>query len=153
MHRLSLLLLPALVAACQPMAAPAASPPAAAPPSAPMAMATGFPMATYTTTMVAADVPAGAPADMASQLVGSWTIAFGDNGHAMVSLNGRQMVDAPFTVSGNVLTLTEDTGEYACHSTARYNWHATATELHLSKLEDACDGRAAVLTAHPLVRR
>jgi len=152
MHRLSLLLLPALVAACTPMSTPVASPP---PPPPPMAMTVvqGFPMVTYTTTIAAGDVPAGAPADMAAQLVGAWTIAFGDNGHALVTFNGRQVVDAPFSVSGNVLTLTDDTGDYACHSTARYNWHATATELHLTKVEDACDGRELVLTKHALVRR
>ena len=151
MRTLSLLLLPALVAACTPMA----DPPATIPASADRVMATpaGFPVATYTTTIVAGDIPAGAPADAAAQLVGAWTIAFGNNGHALVTFNGRQVVDAPFTVNGNELVLTQDTGEYACNSTARYTWHATATELHLTKVEDACNGRALVLTKHALVRR
>ena len=151
MRTLSLLLLPALVAACTPMP----DPPATIPPSADRVIAApvGFPVATYTTTIVAGDIPAGAPADAAAQLVGAWTIAFGNNGHALVTFNGRQVVDAPFTVNGNELVLTQDTGEYACNSTARYTWHATATELHLTKVEDACNGRALVLTKHALVRR
>jgi len=152
MRTLSLLLLPVLVAACTPMATPSAAPPMAPPPAADMAPA-GFPMVAYTTTIAAGDIPAGAPADAAAQLVGAWTIAFGNNGHALVTFNGRQVVDAPFTVNGNELVLTEDTGEYACNSTARYTWHATATELHLTKVEDACNGRALVLTKHALVRR
>jgi hypothetical protein len=90
---------------------------------------------------------------MASQIVGAWVIDFGANGHAPVTLNGRQVVDATFTVNGNQLVMGTDTGEYACNATARYTWHAAGGELHLTKLEDPCDGRAIVLTAHPLVRR
>src|SRR4051812_45190259 len=151
--RLSLLLLPALAAACT--TAPAAAPAPMSPPPAPpaMAMSGGFPTGTYTTTIAEGDVPANAPADMRSALVGAWTIAFGSNGHAMVTYNGRQVVDAPFEVSGNQLTLTDDTGESACHSTARYTWHAAGNELHLTTAGDACDGRMVVLTRHPLVRR
>ncbi|HKP74848.1 MAG TPA: hypothetical protein VJT67_04860 [Longimicrobiaceae bacterium] len=152
MPRLSmLLLLPLLAAGCT-TTTPAAAPAPAPPP--PMAtMGGGFPMVTYTVNIADADIPAGASADMRGALVGAWVIAFGNNGHAMVSVNGRSVVDAPYTVSGNTLTLTEDSGEYACHSTGTYTWHATATELHLTKVNDPCDGRAVVLTAHALVRR
>jgi hypothetical protein len=155
MPRLSMLLIPALAAACTTMSPT----PAPAPPPAPMAMshdmtvADGFPMVGYTTTIADADVPASASADLRSAIVGPWVIAFGSNGHAMVTYNGRQVVDAPFSVSGNTLTLSDDSGDYACHSTGHYSWHATATELHLTKLDDACDGRAIVLTAHALVRQ
>ena len=152
MPRLSLLLIPVLAAACYTAPAPAPAPPPMAP-MGNMAHADGFPMVAYTTSIVDGDVPAGAPADLRSAIVGGWVIAFGGNGHAMVTFNGRDVVDAPFTVAGNTLTLTEDSGEYACHSTGRYTWHATATELHLTKVEDPCDGRAIVLTAHALVRR
>ena len=149
MPKLSLLALVALAAACTPMGPG----PVITPPAAPMAMAAGFPEGSYTVTLAASDVPAGAPDDMRTSLVGNWVIAFGHDGHAMVSVNGRQVVDAPYSVSGNELILTDDTGEYACHSNARYTWHSTSTELHLSRVEDACDGRAVALTAHPLVRR
>jgi hypothetical protein len=118
-----------------------------------MAMSGGFPMGTYTTTIAEADIPANAPADMRSQIVGAWTLTFGSNGHAMVTYNGRQVVDAPFQVSGNELVLTDDSGDYACHSTAHYTWHAMGNELHLATAADACDGRMVVLTRHPLVRR
>jgi hypothetical protein len=152
MSRLSVLLLPALVAACTPMSTPAAAPPMA-PPAANMAPA-GFPMGTYTTTVVAGDVPAGAQAGMSDAIVGPWAIAFGSNGHALVTFNGRQVVDAPFTINGNQLIFSgDDTGEYACHSQARYTWHAAGNELHLTRLEDTCDGRPVVLIAHALVRR
>jgi hypothetical protein len=153
MPKLSLLLLSAL-AACTTTAAPASPPPMSSPPpTAPMSMGGGFPVATYTTTIVAADVPSTASAEERAGVVGAWTIAFGSNGHATVSYNGRQVVDAPFQVSGNQLMLTDDSGEYACHSNARYQWHDAGTELHLIKVEDSCAGRVVALTAHPLVRQ
>jgi hypothetical protein len=153
MAKLSLLALAALAAACTPMGPGPVVGPESAPMAAATATAAGFPNATYTTTIAASDVPASIPADMRGQMVGAWEIAFGGNGHALVTFNGRQVVDAPYTVSGNQLLLTDDTGDYACHSNARYTWHATATELHLIRVEDSCDGRMVALTAHPLVRR
>lgn len=149
-NRLSLFLVPAFLAACTPAPAPAPAP-MSPPPS--MSMSGSFPTGTYTTTIAEGDIPASAPADMRSAIVGAWVIAFGDNGHALVNFNGRQVVDAPFQVSGNQVTLTADTGEYACNSTAHYTWHAMGGELHLTRVDDACDGRSVVLTAHPLVRR
>ena len=155
MPRLSLLLLPALVLACTqtppPAAPPMAVPPAAAP--TPMTVVDGFPHGTYTTTIVAADIPASAPEEARGQISGAWVIDFGTNGHAPVTLNGRQVVDATFTVNGNQLVMGTDSGEFACNATARYTWHAAGGELHLTKLEDPCAGRSVVLTAHPLVRR
>jgi hypothetical protein len=146
MPRLSLLLVPALALACAPPSTTASSP-------GPSNDRMSFPVATYATTIVDADVPATAPADMRSGLVGRWVIAFGDNGHALASFGGRQVVDAPFTVSGNEITFTADSGEYACGTSGRYTWHATATELHLTRIEDPCDGRAIALTAHALVKQ
>ena len=153
MPRPFLLLLPLLVAACS-MGPASEPPPAPAPaPASNVAPApAAFPSGTYTTTIVDGDFPPSAPADMRTSIAGPWEIAFG-NGHALATFGGRQVVDAPYTVSGDELTFTVDSGEYACNSTARYRWHATATELHLIKVDDPCDGRAVVLTAHALVRK
>ena len=152
MPKLSLLLLTALAAACT-TAGPAPAPAPAPPPSGPVAATDGFPRVAYTTTIVAADVPATASAEERAGIIGSWVINFRSDGHAIVTYNGRQVVDAPYQVNGTELLLTEDTGEYACHSNARYRWPATATELHLIKVEDSCDGRVVALTAHALVRQ
>jgi len=149
MRKLSLLLVPVLAAACTTAPGPDPAPPG--PPA--VTVSRGFPMGTYTTTIAESDVPASAPAELRAGLVGTWTIAFGANGHAIVTYNGRQVVDAPFQVNGNQITLTDDTGEYACHSTARYTWHAMGNELHFTRVEDTCEGRVIALTARPLVRR
>jgi hypothetical protein len=118
-----------------------------------MATTNGFPTGTYTTTIVAGDIPSAASAEERAGLAGPWEVAFGGNGHALVTYNGQQVVDATYSLSGRDLTLGEDTGEYACHSPARYTWHAAGGELHLTPVADTCVGRQTVLSAHPLVRR
>ncbi|HEX8242548.1 MAG TPA: hypothetical protein VF541_03610 [Longimicrobium sp.] len=133
MSRLPLLVLP-LLAACATMA------------PAPTGLATG----TYTTTIVAADIPAGAPADMAAGEVGIWRFTVMGNGHALVSFNGQQVVDATYQVNGSEITFgADDTGEYACHTPARYTWRISGGQLYFTRVEDGCEGRVIALTAHP----
>jgi len=152
MTKLSLLLLPALAAcaAATNSAAPSAAP--AAPPT--MAISAGtFPAGTYTATLVDADIPASAPADMRTGMVGTWEVTFDGSGHLTARYGGNTMVEGAYTVNGSQITFGEDTGEYACHTPATYNWHATATELHFMKVNDSCDGRAIALTAHAWTKR
>ncbi|HEX8907264.1 MAG TPA: hypothetical protein VF771_20600 [Longimicrobiaceae bacterium] len=149
MKTLTLLLLPAL-AACA-TATPEATP-AAAPPAAPAAAAApaGIGAGTYTSTIAAADIPAGAPADMATGMVGEWQLVTNGSGQAMVSYNGRQVVTAPYQVNGNEITFAaNDTGEYACNAAGRYSWRISGGQLYFTKIEDTCQGRAIALTAHP----
>ena len=140
MSRLSLLLLPAL-AACA-MAGPAAMP-------APTTIAPG----TYTTTIVEADIPAGASADMRTGIVGNWEIIVHGPTHAVVRVNGREVVSAPFELQGNQITFQEDSGEYACHAVGRYSWAMSGSTLRYTRIEDSCDGRYVVLTAHPWTKQ
>jgi len=100
--------------------------------------------------MAPSDVPAGAPDEMKTGLVGNWDITVHGPTHAVVNVNGRQVVGAPFTLNGNEIDFSaDDTGEYACHDAGRYTWSMDGGMLHFTKIEDACAGRAAVLTAHP----
>jgi len=153
MPRLPILLLLPVLAACATAAPDPDGMPSGTPATMAATPAAGIPSGTYTTTIADADVPASAPADMRSQIVGAWEIVMDGSGHAMVRFGGRQVVDAPYTVSGNEITFTEDTGEFACRSSARYTWQASGGQLRFTKVEDSCDGRAMVLTAHPLTRR
>ncbi|HEX6747552.1 MAG TPA: hypothetical protein VF092_09715 [Longimicrobium sp.] len=150
MTKLALLLLPAL-AACSTATTTAAPP---APPPAMAASPGTFPAGTYTATLVDADVPASAPADMRTGIVGPWEVTFDGNGHLTARFNGNVMVEGPYTINGSQINFGgDDTGEYACHSAATYNWHAAGNELHFQKVNDSCDGRAMAITSHAWTKR
>lgn len=166
-HALVLLLL----AACAPPppdpplapAAPEAPAAAEAPAAPPAPMAPAAPDAPaapaaitgdYSVTLAAADIPAAMPDSMRQQMIGSWIIALHDGGHFVVTHNGREVVQGPYVVSGNQVTLTAgDSGPYACRTTGSYTWQMSNDRLTLTRVRDQCDGRAMVLTTRPLTRR
>lgn len=167
MSRLALVLL--LLAACAPPPpdpAPPAPAAAAAPaaPAAPMAPAApdapaapAAPAAItgdYTVTLALADVPTAMPDSMRQQLVGTWVVALHDGGHFVVTQNGREVVDGPYSVSGNQFTLgAGDRGPYACRMAGTYTWQMNNGQLALTRVQDTCDGRVVVLSTRPLTRR
>jgi hypothetical protein len=150
MARLSLVLLAAL-AACTPASTSTMPPPPQ--PAAAMPMPAGIGNGTYSTTIVAADLPAGASADMQSGLVGMWELVVDRPGHAVARYNGQQVVETQFEVQGNQVTFSNDTGQYACNTPGSYTWETTAAGLRFTKVNDPCDGRAVALTVHPWARR
>jgi len=107
-----------------------------------------MPTGVYAATIAAADIPASAPADLQSGMVGAWQLVFDAPGHALVRYNGEQVVDAPFTVRGNQITFGDDSGAYACHDTAHYTWQMAGAGLVFTKMDDSCEGRALALTLH-----
>ena len=151
MRTCTLLLFGAL-AACTPASTGTMPPPPPAPDAA-MAAPPGISSGTYATTIAAADFPASASADMQSGMVGTWELVMDRPGHAVARYNGQQVVETEVQVQGNQVTFTNDTGQYACGTPGRYTWEMTAAGLRFNKVEDACDGRAVALTAHPWARR
>ncbi|HEU0078339.1 MAG TPA: hypothetical protein VFQ76_11855 [Longimicrobiaceae bacterium] len=108
----------------------------------------------YTVTIAAADIPAAMPDSMRQGMIGTWNIALHEGNHLLVTYNGREVVQGPYMVSGNQLTLpANDTGPYACRSAATYTWQMSDGQLSLTRVQDTCDGRALVLTRRPLMRR
>lgn len=149
MTRLSLVLLAAL-AACAPASSGTMPPP---PPPAAMSMPAGIADGTYSTTIAASDIPAGASADMQSGMVGMWELVVDRPGHAIARYNGQQVVETGFEVQGNQVTFSNDTGPYACNAPGTYTWEMTAAGLRFTRVNDPCDGRAVALTVHPWARR
>lgn len=162
MSRLALVVL-LLLAACAPPPPPEAAPAPAAPAAAPAPAAPAVPDAPaappvvtgeYTVTLATADLPATMPDSMRQQITGTWVLALHDGGHAVVTQNGREVVQAPYVVSGSQFTLTaDDTGPYACKSEGRYTWQMSDDRMTFTRVQDECEGRVAVLTTRPLVRR
>jgi hypothetical protein len=145
MPKLTLLLLSAAaLAACTPMS------PSPAPASTTAAAPATFMAGTYTTNIVAGDIPAGAPDDMRTGLVGMWSVAMDGNGQLAASYNGQQVVTGTYQVSGNEITFgADDSGTYACHTAGHYTWRASGGQVFFTRVDDTCAGRALALTAHP----
>ncbi|HSU12899.1 hypothetical protein [Longimicrobium sp.] len=152
MRRLALPLAALLAAACAPAAM--STPPAAAPP----AMATAAPamggiIGNYTVTLADSDVPSAMPADAHAGLVGAWTVAIHPGNHFVATFKGNQVVEGHYEVNGNQITFpVGESGEYACTDPATYTWRRSGNQLTFAQVgQDACAGRAVVLTSHPLI--
>ena len=108
----------------------------------------------YAVTLALADVPTAMPDSMRRQMVGTWVVALHDGGHFVVTLNGREVAQGPYAVSGSRFTLpTGDSGPYACNSEGRYTWQMNNDQLTFTRVQDECEGRVVVLTTRPLMRR
>ncbi len=114
-----------------------------------------IPAGTYTTTLTKADVRGRVKSTPVDSMVGAWTVAFDDNGHFTVQRNGVQVVDgvAQPRAGHRVYFDAKDTGSGACHSPATYRYAVRGDRLTFHTVSEGCDGRLAVLTAHPLARK
>jgi hypothetical protein len=114
----------------------------------------GIPAGSYRTTLTKADLTGRVKAEEVDSVAGPWVLAFDATGHMTVQRNGQQVVEgtAQLKPGHRVYFDAKDTGPYACHMPATYRYAVSRTRLTLTKVSDKCDGRAAVLTAHPLAR-
>jgi hypothetical protein len=108
----------------------------------------------YTVTLAAADLPATMPDSVKQRTIGTWTLSLHQGVHYVGSQNGREVVDGPYSVSGNQFTLPAgDRGPYACRTTGTYTWQMNNDQLTFTRVQDQCEGRARVLTTRPLTRK
>jgi hypothetical protein len=147
MPKLATLLL-ATLAACSTMPAGTGSPPTVAP--APATFGPGV----YSVTLAESDLPyAAVAAGRASRMVGTWEMAVDASGHAVIRLNGQQVVEMPYQMQGNQLTLAEGTGPFACSGPGRYTVEATAGNVRFTMVQDSCAGRVDALTSRAWTRQ
>ena len=118
------------------------------------APATAVLRGTYSTTVVRADIPHDAPADVADSVPGKWSLTFAAGKPVMVALNGKAVVTAPATFHADTMSLgADDTGPDKCGVGAVYTYALTkGTLVFRSVGEDKCAGRWVVLTKHPFKR-
>jgi hypothetical protein len=99
----------------------------------------------------AADFPVGA------YTIGEFTITFADAGQYRVSKGEEVVVEGEYKVNGDQLLLTDKGGSMACSAagqqTGTYRWKYEGDALTLTKVEDACPGRSAAITAAPWKRK
>jgi hypothetical protein len=149
MRKLSLVFLPLLVA-CAPAPGPTADGPAPAAQTA-ASTSTAAIAGDYTVTLAASDLPAAAPQELRTRVAGAWTMAFHGPNHFVGSLNGRQVLEGPYRVSGNqVMFSTGESGPYACNTPATYSWRTTTGRTVFALVgTDACAARILWMTSRP----
>jgi hypothetical protein len=108
-----------------------------------------FAPASYTTTLTPADVPVG--------LAGPWGLTVDSDGRFATKHDGEPVVEGSYTLQADRITFTDERGPLACQGPTRgsgtYSWALAAGHLTLVVVEDACPGRAAVLSSHPWTRQ
>lgn len=104
--------------------------------------------------MLAAPAFAEQPFPVGEYTSGKVTMQF--DAHSSTQLRiGKQIVDdGTYTATADRLTLTDKSGPMACPAdqTGTYRWTYAGDALTLTKIDDACEGRAGDLTAHPWKR-
>lgn len=105
--------------------------------------------------MLTAPAFAEQPFPVGEYTAGEVTMQFDAHGGAQFRLGGKVGVEAAYAVTGDRLTFTDKSGPMACaknQATGTYRWKFADDTLTLTKIDDACDGRAGDLTAHPWKR-
>jgi hypothetical protein len=103
----------------------------------------------YTTTLAPRDAPLG--------LSGAWGLSLDADGRYTTSHVGVVVVEGRYTLQPDRLVFADERGARACQgATAEpgsYSWTLDAGQLVLAPIEDACPGRAAVLSSQPWARQ
>ena len=112
--------------------------------------AQNFSGVTLTVTISSDDV---ADLDASSQLalIGTWTIAFDNNGGYAVGKDNTVTAAGLYQVSGTQLTMTDTQGPLACsgdQATGVYNIDSDGTNFGFTMVDDSCQGRVFLMTVH-----
>ncbi len=84
---------------------------------------------------------------------GNWEIMLADDGTFAVRHDGTADVEGTYMIDGDRVTFTDTSGEFMCDPvTGVYRWSISGDQVTMSVVDDACDGRITVLTAHSLTR-
>ena len=111
-----------------------------------------LPVGIYATTIAEQDIPAAFPPEAAEMLVGDWQIEFTEEGIAFVTKDGEPVVTTRYRSNPARLILQDLEGSLACTPPGAgvFAWLLLDDVLTITEVQDACAGRALVLTAHPL---
>lgn len=112
--------------------------------------AQNFSGVTLTVTISSDDV---ADLDASSQLalIGTWTIAFADNGGYAAGKDNTVTAAGLWQLNGNELTLTDTDGPFACtgdQATGTYAISTDGSTYAFTSIDDTCQGRMFLLTVH-----
>ena len=116
-----------------------------------------LPSGIYSTTIIAADLPAEVPPEFVAILVGYWEIEFTDSGSFIVNKDGSPVAVGRYNSNPGRVIMSDQDGLLACTDapgigTGIYRWTLSGNDLLLTTVNDRCVGRNLVLTAHPLTK-
>ena len=86
-------------------------------------------------------------------LNGRWRVVLQPHGAYAIERDGVRVVRGRGAVTATEIRFGHETGPAACPGPARYSWSLRGRSLRFTPIEDACAGRRAILTTHPLVKQ
>jgi hypothetical protein len=110
----------------------------------------------YTTTITTEDIENFKSLDDLTANQGIWILSLGDGGEFVATLDGREIAQGNYTVTGDrievyISNVVEDNG--CLRAIGRFVWSLQDNELRLAKIAGMCDGMDLILTSHVLLRQ
>ncbi len=80
---------------------------------------------------------------------GNWSIEFDGASKITVRGDGEIAAEGTYKINGEELEISDKSGPRSCgeESAGKYKWHLEGKKLSFVTIEDACEGRAQVLTS------
>jgi hypothetical protein len=103
------------------------------------------------TVNVASDDVAALDPSVQVALIGTWTIAFDDNGGYAVGKDNTVTAYGTWQLNGNELTLTDLGGSLSCsgdQATGTYAISYDGSTYAFTSIDDTCQGRVFLMTVH-----
>lgn len=103
------------------------------------------------TLTVTSDDAAGLSASDQLAVIGTWTIAFDDNGGYAVGKDNTVTAYGQWQLNGNELTLTDLGGPLPCtgdQATGTYAISFDGSSYAFTSIDDTCQGRVFLMTVH-----
>ncbi len=111
-----------------------------------------FPAGAYTFEITAAEVPADAPEDIRSLLVGEHVMTFTADGKVSRVVGGKLHLKGRYASTPEHLVITDEEGPGQCQAeraTGIYKWKREGDDVRLTTVEDLCRWRAFAVTREP----
>ena len=103
------------------------------------------------TVNITSDDVAGFSADTQLLLLGTWTIAFDNNGGYAVGKDSTVTAIGLWASDGSVISLSDVGGPFACtgdNATGTYNTTTDGSSYAFTTISDSCQGREFLMTVH-----
>ena len=112
-----------------------------------------FPQGSYVTTVRSEELASVTGSHAVQTTEAEYELRLADGGAFEVRTGDSSVVRGRYTVAGDTVTFTDESGPYACvgHDQGIFTWRAQGDTLVLSAVrKDNCPARALIMTIRPL---